>query len=366
MLAGWDVFTKKGCGTCHAIRGRGGTVGPDLGRIQTGTSFFGVGAALWNHLPRMGARMRQERIERPRLTPREMSNLIAFIFTAQYSDERGDPKAGQRLFTATCMQCHALGGTGGQGAPALDALKGAKSPALLAAAMWNHGPAAAEAMKARGIAYPVFRGNELLDVVAYIGSVARDVAAETPVVPGTPERGRQLFAEKQCVTCHAVGGAGGRIGPDLGGPGHHISLMQFASRMWNHQPAMVAKLKERRAEVPTLTGQDMADILAHLYASRYFEPRPDVKRGQRLVEAKGCLTCHAVSGKGGETAVDFAASAAVRNPADLVAGMWNHGLAMEAQARDHGTSWPELTGHELGDIAAYLMSRVPAGKPAVK
>jgi len=73
MIAGWDVFANKGCGKCHAIRGFGGGIGPDLGRIETGKSFFEIGAAMWNHLPRMGERMRAVRVERPQLTPKEAS-----------------------------------------------------------------------------------------------------------------------------------------------------------------------------------------------------------------------------------------------------------------------------------------------------
>src|SRR3990172_5020502 len=79
MFAGWRVFSEKGCGKCHGVRGVGGCVGPDLGRIQTGKSFFVLGAAMWNHVPRMGAKMRELGIERPTLTPVEVSNLVAFL-----------------------------------------------------------------------------------------------------------------------------------------------------------------------------------------------------------------------------------------------------------------------------------------------
>lgn len=40
--------------------------------------------------------------------------------------------------------------------------------------------------------------------------------------PGSAERGRELFFDKQglaCVKCHAVGGEGAKVGPDLGGVG---------------------------------------------------------------------------------------------------------------------------------------------------
>jgi len=142
-------------------------VGPDLGRIETGKSFFELGAAMWNHLPRMGARMREARVERPTLTPRELSDLIAFLFTAQYYDEQGDAAAGQEVFRAKgCIRCHVVGGTGV--GITLDTMKSANSPVLVAAAMWNHGPEMAETMKDKGIPRPKFEGREMVDLIAYV------------------------------------------------------------------------------------------------------------------------------------------------------------------------------------------------------
>ena len=366
MFAGGKVFAEKGCGRCHALRGIGGGVGPDLGRIQTGTSFFEVGADMWNHLPRMGAKMLEAGIQRPTLTAAEVSNLIAFLFTAQYYDEPGDPKAGEGLFAAKgCAQCHEVGGKGGRVGPGLDFLKRANSPVLVAAAMWNHGPEMAETMKARGIPRPTFQGRELGDLIAYIVSAAKDGSGDTAqVIPGTPERGQKLFNEKRCVVCHRVAGKGGTVGPDLGRRGHHVSLTQFAALMWNHGPAMWAKMKERGIQVPRLTGQEMADVVAYLYVSHYFD-QPALGRfqGQQLVQTKGCLTCHSVRGKGGKVGADFATSKAVGTPASVVAAMWNHSRFMEAQAQKQEIPWPLLTGQELGDIATYLSTLSRAGAP---
>jgi mono/diheme cytochrome c family protein len=359
MLAGGEVFSNKGCGKCHAIRGvGGGGGGPDLGRISTGTSFFGIGAAMWNHLPKMGARMREARVERPTLTPREAADVIAFLFTAQYFDELGDPKAGEKVFAAKgCAQCHAVGGKGGNVGPALDGLKKANSPVLVAAAMWNHGPQMAETMKAKGIPRPTFQGREMVDLIAYVVQAATDAGGDTAqVVPGTPERGERLFAERRCATCHAVAGKGGKIAPDLGRAGHHMSLTEFAARMWNHAPAMWAKMKERGIEPPRLAGQDMADILAYLYTSRYFDDRGTVRRGAQLIQDRGCTNCHAVRGKGGKLAGDLATSRVVGTPASLIAGMWNHSSYMEAKAQKQDVTWPTLTGQELADLSAYLAS----------
>src|SRR3990170_1228393 len=368
MFAGGRVFAEKRCGKCHALRGIGGGIGPDLGRIQAGTGFFELGAAMWNHLPRMGAKMLEVGIQRPTLTPTEVSNLIAFLFTAQYYDEPGDAKAGEGLFAAKgCVQCHEVGGKGGRVGPGLDFLKRANSPVLVAAAMWNHGPEMAETMKAKGIARPPFQGKELGDMISYIVAAAKvDVGGDTAqVVPGTPERGQKLFTEKRCVVCHRVAGKGGTVGPDLGRRGHHVSLTQFAALMWNHGPAMWAKMRERGIQVPRLTGQEMADVVAYLYVSHYFDqPALGRAQGRQLVQSRGCLTCHSVRGKGGKVGADFATSRVVGTAAGVVAAMWNHSRFMESQARKQDISWPALTGRELGDIATYLgsLSRMGASR----
>jgi mono/diheme cytochrome c family protein len=367
MLAGWDVFVKKGCGKCHAIRGAGGGSGPDLARIQEGRSFFELGAAMWNHVPRMGDKMRELGVERPTLTGQELSNLIAFLFTAQYYDELGSASAGEKVFTAKgCVQCHEVGGKGGHVGPPLDGLKRANSPVLVSAAMWNHGPEMAESMKAKNIPRPAFQGREMVDLIAYIVAAAKDNASETmQVIPGTPARGEQVFTDKQCAVCHAVGGKGGKVGPELGRPEHHVSLTRFAALMWNHGPTMWAKMKERGIQFPRLTGQEMADILAYLYTAHYFDQRGVVQRGQQLVQSKGCLGCHSVRGKGGKLSADFASSSAVSSPSNVIAAMWNHASYMESHAQKQAVSWPILSGQELADLSSYLTSltKLRSSKP---
>src|SRR5262245_13860178 len=270
LLAGWDVYAKKGCGQCHGVRSTSeGRVAPDLARIQSATGFFDLGAAMWNHLPLMGTKMRETGIERPTLTPLEVSNVLAFIFTAQYNDELGNAEAGARLFASKgCAQCHSVGDKGVSAGPALDALKRMNSPVLVAARMWNHGPRMAETMQAKGIERPTFKRNELVDIIAYITATAKDTGGDSAqVVPGTPERGEKLFGDKQCAACHTIAGKGGKIGPELG-RAHHVSLTQFAGLMWNHGPAMWARMKERGIKAPELSGREMADIGRYLYTSQ--------------------------------------------------------------------------------------------------
>ena len=136
---------------CHAINSAGGKVGPDLARVPRPRSFYELAAALWNHAPQMARRMAGLGIARPQLDARETGDLVAFLFTLDYFDPKGNAEAGRRLFTAKrCVVCHQVGGTGGGGGPSLDSLKQRGSPISLATAMWNHGPQMADVMKALG------------------------------------------------------------------------------------------------------------------------------------------------------------------------------------------------------------------------
>jgi len=357
-LVGGRVFTQKGCGLCHAIRGVGATAGPDLSRIER-KSFFDVGAAMSNHL-------RGVNIRKPTLSAEEVTSLIAFLFTLQYYDEPGDPKAGEQLFTAkACVQCHEVGGKGGRRGPSLDFLKTANSPVMIAAALWNHGPEMAEALEARRIPRPTFDGKELGDLIAYIVTAAKDGGGGAAwVVPGTPEQGEKLFRAKQCVACHSVAGKGGKVGPELGRRQHHLSLTQFAALMWNHGPNMWARMQERGIQVPRLKGQEMADIVAYLYVSHYFDEVADATRGQHVLESKGCLGCHTARGKGTKIGADLATYQAARSSGALVASLWNHPRYLEARRQE--VPWPLLTGQELADLAAYLTTLPKASAPKPK
>lgn len=359
MVPGWNVFVDKGCGTCHRVRGVGdGTAGPDLAGLRGSRGVYELGAAMWNHLPRMGAAMRDAGIQPPRLTPLEFSSLAAFLFTTQYYTVSGNPATGSRLFTAkSCAQCHAVGGKGGSVGPALDRLKRSSSPIHLAAAMWNHGPRMAEAMDARGIIWPTFRRTELADLMAHIAMAAQNQGGETaPVVPGTPERGEKIFADRGCATCHPVGaGENPTAAPRLATQAHHVSASEFAGLMWNHGARMWAAMRERGLTVPQLTGQEMADITAYLYTVYYFESATGrAGRGRELVQRKGCLSCHAIYRKGGNTASDLAIDNVVSTPTGQVAALWNHARYMDTEARRRSMTLPPLTGQELADISVYL------------
>ncbi|MBI3002389.1 MAG: cytochrome c [candidate division NC10 bacterium] len=355
-LVGSRVFGIKGCGSCHAIKGVGPAVAPDLGRIPRPRSFYDLAAAMWNHLPRMAERMRQRAVPRPHLDAREAGDLIAFLYTLDYFDPPGNAGAGRRLFVAKrCVVCHQVGGVGGVVGPNLDFIRQYGSPILVAAAMWNHGPAMAEAMRLRRIERPTFRESELLDLIAFLkGASPGPVEGPLYVLPGRAAEGRRLFAEKRCLACHGVVGQGGRVGPDLAERAVHRSQTQFAAAMWNKAPAMLQAMKARGIPVPQLTAEEMADLVAYLYSVRYFAEPGDARRGQELAAAKGCLTCHTISGRGGKVAGDLARVKGLDSPPAVIAVLWNHAFLMEQWPEPQKVAWPRFRPEEMADLVAFL------------
>lgn len=339
----------------------GGAGGPDLGHLDAGTGFFDIGAALWNHLPRMRQLAREQGAEWPRLSPQELTDVIALLFTAQRQSDQGDPVAGERLFASKgCQRCHAPGRVEGSAGPSLEQLRRSSSPLVVAAAMWNHGTRMGEAREAAGD----FAAFELPDIMAYVRETGRGHRDETaPVLLGVPERGRRLFAEKQCVRCHAVGAGSTARGPRLGPHTPRATVTELASRLWNHGPAVRGYLTTLGIEAPRLGGQEMADITAYLHASLYFDPAPgNGRNGERLVQDKGCLRCHSINNRGGGVAPDLARSNVVSSQAGQLSAMWNHGRQMQNAARLRAVPLPALSGPQLADISRYLAG-LGAGAP---
>lgn len=359
-ISDWDVFAQKGCARCHRIRGLGdGTVGPDLGRLESGAGFIEIAAAMWNHLGEMRAQMRKHRVEWPRFTPQEFSNLIEFVFTAQLHDVARDPVQGRRVFVAKgCERCHQASDTGERAGPRLAELRRSTSSLLMAAAMWNHVSQMGDAMDAAITRLP-FAGTELQDIVAYIRTASRASQGEPPLVVGVPDRGQRLFVDKECAGCHAVDGQGSGPGPSIGPRSPRAAVADLPVVLWNHRDAARAR------RLPRLTGQDMADITAYLHASYYFDPPPgDARRGRRRLEDKGCLGCHSIYGIGVKSAPDFASSNVLSSKLGQLTAMWNHGPYMENEARRRGMTLPTLTAQELSDITTYLAGLVisPGGR----
>ena len=111
------------------------------------------------------------------------------------------------MFRSHCARCHGLKGEGGIG------------PSL-AAGIFYHGNSDRDLVQniSNGIPGTAMPGTffdqiQVSQIVAYVRSLSGSPTGGVP--PGNPERGKAIFDEKGCRTCHLLRGEGGNSGPDL-------------------------------------------------------------------------------------------------------------------------------------------------------
>ena len=367
--AGIQIFFQKGCAKCHAVLGEGGRAAPDLARTPAGhLSAAELVAGMWNHAPAMWEKMRFERVGPPKFSETEMANLFAFLYSVRSMDEPGDAERGRRLLSEKrCLNCHAVAGQGGHVGPDLTNWTSYRNPVSWVQSMWNHAPAMQSLMAARGWAWPKFEGEDVADLMAYLRTLPRNPKGRVYLRPADPQAGRQLFQQKGCVACHGAGGAGGGRAPVLSARALPRTLGQFAGLMWNHAPSMWASMQAQQVPRPQFSNKEMADLIAYLFAERYFEVMGNAERGRGMFREKGCAACHSVGGGAG-LGPDLARWRGGASPIPLATALWNHGPLMFARMQEQKIGWPRFQPGEIVDLMEFLNQPQPAraqarGKP---
>jgi cytochrome c2 len=194
------------------------------------------------------------------------------------------------------------------------------------------------------------------DLLAYM-QAGTATADPVYVEPGSPRRGREVFAQKRCDACHAIAGAGGRGGPDLGAPEQNLigSIASVAGMMANHSLALSAEFQRRGIPRIRFASQEMADVVAYLYFVNYANVRGTPARGAEVFVAK-CSTCHSIGG-GRRVGPDLGTVPGLDEPIGIVRAMWNHAPVMEQEHRKRGLVWPRFELTQAADLAAFLLAR---------
>src|SRR5438552_8027532 len=106
-LRGAALFREKGCVECHAFRGAGARVGPDLAQPNERTHTpMQLATALWNHGPRMWREQENRRLGAT-LNSAEAADLFAYFYSLSYFTAPGDAARGSRVFEEkACATCH--------------------------------------------------------------------------------------------------------------------------------------------------------------------------------------------------------------------------------------------------------------------
>ncbi len=263
---GEPLFRTKGCPRCHAVRGAGGKIGPDLATAGGFDTPIVWTQAMWNHAPHMEAEMAQRGIAWPTFEGTEMNDLLAYMRQVSTGPRResellpADPRRGWDLFQSkSCIQCHAVRSRGGTLGPELGPRRQVP-PTLVqfAGLMWNHFPKMWQAMQAQKIKRPTFQGREMADLIAFLYSLRYF----EPV--GSSQAGEHFFYKQHCSECHGPRGEGSKKGPSLRRRKETFTSLELATGLWRHGPKMNERLRESGLKWPTLVERDVSDLVAFL------------------------------------------------------------------------------------------------------
>jgi cytochrome c2 len=151
---GETLFRGKQCAVCHTIGGKGGKVGPELGRAHhvSLTQFAGL---MWNHSPVMAAEAVRSGIPPVTFSGQEMADIIAYLYFINYATVTGTPDRGAVIFKDRCSICHDIG-EGARVGPDLATAPGLDEPLAIIATMWNHAQKMEQELRRLGRAWPRF------------------------------------------------------------------------------------------------------------------------------------------------------------------------------------------------------------------
>jgi mono/diheme cytochrome c family protein len=203
---------------------------------------------MWNH----GAKMRQAYADRKLkwtpFTSQELRDVLVYLQNLPENRalvtafEFPPSQSGSELFKSKgCADCH-------QGKMSLDTRLRNQNLTDIAVDMWNH---QAE-MKQPA---PNLSQEEMRQLLGYLwaGQYFRGT--------GDPGRGKQVFAEKSCATCHNDRSSGA---PSLAKGSQAYSDISMISILWEHGPRMLESMNQRNLPWPRFTTQQMSDLIAYL------------------------------------------------------------------------------------------------------
>lgn len=266
-----------------------------------------------------------------------------------------DTAGGHTLFVKKgCNECHSIWGVGGRIGPDLGRSSASSDIFDLAGKFWNHSPQMMAKVERRGTTWPTFDSKEMARLLSYLYTLNLLEA------PGDPDKGKRLLREKQCLSCHRLGGAGGTLATPLDAYASYTNVIPLTEGMWNAGELMRRLQAGKGVPIPQFEGRDMADIQAAIRRQglikggiRYL-PLPDIKRGMRLFSEKSCGVCHGANGGGGARGPSLLERERNRGLSQMTGALWNHSYAMGERMRAVGIRPPHFATGEMADILAYL------------
>jgi cytochrome c553 len=180
--------------------------------------------------------------------------------------------------------------------------------------------------------------------------------AGTPVVSeqfvGDQEKGWQAFQSKGCIECHSVRGES----PSNPKNWPSRTFMQVDELMWNSAPAMLRAMHNHAMADPQLTGEEMTDVAAFVFALQYFDPPGSAIVGRSVFQWRRCSHCHGEEAQGTSLAPPLRGQGRNYNSISLATALWRHGRRMFQRDQQLGLGWPTLQPGDVGDLLSFLNS----------
>ncbi len=339
---GRALFETLSCVQCHSIDGKGGSLGPDLGKIvDRGFTPGSLAATMWNHAPAMWTAMKERRIRAGDLNSQAAADLFAYFYSARFFEMPGDAGRGKRAFTSRgCSNCHGIREALLPRVKPVSQWEALGDPVALTEAMWNHSPQMLAETRLKSTPWPELTAQELTDILVYLRHLPYPPAKPPSFQIGSASDGEAVFKARGCVNCHP---SAAKLATMTRGK----TLTEVAAAMWNHEPIM-AKAGSTPAK---FAPDEMRDLLGYLWAQQFFQDSGQASAGRRVFVAKRCASCHDEgAGKAPKLAGSF-------NGASMVSALWRHGPSMLSEMKKEGVAWPRFEGSQMADLIAYLNTK---------
>ena len=88
FITGQQLFIKKRCVKCHAVRGYGGNIAIDLAKTDGVDNYIKITTSMWNHNEKMRMLMEKMGLPMPRFNEKEMTDLFFFLVSSRIKHEK--------------------------------------------------------------------------------------------------------------------------------------------------------------------------------------------------------------------------------------------------------------------------------------
>jgi mono/diheme cytochrome c family protein len=247
---GKQVFALRRCAECHGLTTSPDAAAPPVAKWESLSDPIALAQQMWNHGPKMREEFAKKKLAWSKLTSQELTDMLVYLqnqpetknLSASFTFPPAD--SGAALFQSKgCTECHT-----GKMAP--ETLLRNQTLTDIAVDMWNHQPS----MKNPP---PTFSRDEMRQIIGYLW--ARQYFRGN----GTADRGKKVFTEKNCATCHNDPSSGA---PKLAKGKDGYSDITMVAALWSHGPKMLDLMAQKKIAWPRFSAREMADLIAYLNA----------------------------------------------------------------------------------------------------